>query len=139
MGDAAKDLVRLRAVLARGATLQKAGQKVGRSAYAAYRLAVKHDLPRRRRSLPPEKTSKIQRELARENSRQTLTRIAELAGCSVATVWRHANRLPKGAPRSVRKYRCSGCRYDVTLSPCQICAARASAVPKSRPMPDGVP
>lgn len=117
-------IARLREVLARGATLKQAGREVpelGGSQWRAYRLAVKHNLPRRRRSLPRDKVRLIEKELRR--ARLTLNALARLAKVSPMTVWRKKIARDGPGPRPSRPYWCRGCGKRVNLRPCQICRA----------------
>jgi len=122
--QARANLERLRAVLARGATLKQAAAQLPEldgSQWRAYRLAAKHNLPRRRRSLPREKARLIEKELRR--ARLTINALAKLAKVSPMTVWRKKIARDGPGPRPCRPYWCRGCGKRVNLRPCQICRA----------------
>jgi len=133
MSDAAEDrahkaretIERLRALLARGATLKQAGQEIEEldgSQWRAYRLAVKHRLPRRRRGLPRHKSRQIEKYL--RAMRLTINKIARLVKVSSDTVWKRKIARDGPGPRPCRPYTCPGCHNRVKLKPCQICRAR---------------
>lgn len=114
-------LARFRALLARGATLQEASTKLQRPRSTLHRLAARHDLPRRRRSLHPAVTRQVDRDIAAEKSERW---IVAMRGVGKGTVWRRkeARRKRLGQAKTVKPYRCPGpCGRLVCLKPCQIC------------------
>lgn len=115
-------LARLRHVLKRGATIREAGRVVpglGGSPWRAYRLAVKHNLPRRRRGLAPATSQAIERHLRQMRS---INAIARALHVSTKTVWKRKVARDGPGPRPCRPYRCPRGHF-VKLTPCVQCAA----------------
>lgn len=120
-GDATRIVARLRELLARGQTLREAGQRLDQAPVRLHRLAVRYDLPRRRRqTVTPNQERQIAARLARAESVRV---IARLVGVGKGTVHRRKQTRAErsGQPRRVAAYKCDGCGYRVNLQPCQIC------------------
>jgi hypothetical protein len=119
---------KLRRMLAGGATLRVASRVLNVSTSAAFLIADKHNLPRRRRGLSPPVRRKILRLLA--ESDLTHAKISRLVRVHKGTISRiAAKRLrSSSAPhRRLRKPRKCEEGHRVVVWPCLICAAKRSA------------
>lgn len=128
-----RTLARLRALLAKGKTLDQAGRGIRRSKSTAHRLAVQHGIAaRRRRELPKRTDAQIRRRL--RQARHTLRRIAALLGVSVKSVWRRSreqvDRAGDFRPRGIRTARRCPKHGLMKLWPCVACAAETSRLGK---------
>lgn len=120
---AREHLAKLRALLARGATLREAADQITELAgqpLRAYRLAVKHNMRRRRRAITPAQQRTIDKELRKY--RLTLRKIAARAKVALHTVQRRKAKLDGPGPRPCRRRRCPR-GHLVVLWPCQLCRA----------------
>ncbi|MDQ3288938.1 MAG: hypothetical protein M3Q42_11910 [Pseudomonadota bacterium] len=139
--ESAHTVCKLRAALARGATLRQAERETGVPASTIRLWARREGVPRRRaRRLDKSQRQTIRRAISREKidgAKATLRKVASIVGCSPSTVWRVANPVEPGAPVRVRPYRCTTCpsRPLVNVRPCPACLAlgRIDANGQTRP------
>lgn len=110
-------------MLARGATIRQAAERLELARSTVFDLAKRADLPRRRAGLPPDKEAAIAR-LARHNAR-SIRQIAREAGVSQDAVARRVcARLREivGKYGKTRKWRCR-CGLLLVIKKCVRCGA----------------
>jgi len=123
-----KLVAHLRELLAEGATLAEAARLTGLDRSRVYRLAVRHDLPRRRRAMADSKRRALIALLS--DGRLSLGRIARRLGVSKSTVSLYANRKLRQEDFAHRRLRvarlCPDCRGRVFLWPCLACSCKTA-------------
>lgn len=133
--DPARLVARLRSLLQKGKTIIAAAAATGQSKSNVHRIAKKHGLPRRRRSLPTKKKWKLEQHL--QAAKLTLSEIARKLQVAKSTVSRHSSmRLerecgPEQTRRVKTAQRCPN-GHKINRLPCLTCLARAnSAKPRA--------
>jgi DNA-binding phage protein len=127
--DARAVIARLRALLARGASLREAARQTGCSKSTLHRLAVRHGLPRRpRKRLTPRQIGTAER-LVRA-AHHTVARIAELLRVAKSTASQLRRRVlddqaqASFRPRRLKTARvCPTCGQRIVQWPCVACQA----------------
>jgi predicted Zn-ribbon and HTH transcriptional regulator len=125
---AADTLAALRALIARGATLRQAADRLQKPRSTLGRLARRENLALRPRGLSPEKRALVQR-LA--GSGLGGRRLAQQAEVSRRTAWRY-QQLAKfrallkraNTPLPCKPWRCSKCGALINLTICVACGTR---------------
>jgi hypothetical protein len=137
--DHAKTLARLRDLLAKTKTFRECATRLKKPQTTLFRLAVRHELPHRRRRMLATTRDEMVRRI--EHGVESYAAIARFLKLAKSTVSRAARRLREGrldadedlafAPRRVAPYECSGCLRTVVYRPCVICRAGGETRPTS--------